>query len=114
MGFEPDVAVSDGAIAGDVEHLTGENRCASTAARELVVSGADDVVEPGVGEVPHVGDDDGAGRQRREERTRMHRLALTGVGEVVDMGELLGAHVEGAGEIPGRRHLLAVAGREVA
>jgi hypothetical protein len=34
----------------------------------------------------------------------MHGLALTGVGEVVDVQELLGAQVEGAGDgVPGRR-----------
>ena len=42
----------------------------------------------------------------------MHGLTLTGVGEVVDLQELLGAQVEGAGELA--REEASVASGEVA
>ena len=101
VGAEPDDAVGDRAVAGGVEHLAGDRGGAGTAAGEPVVAGADDMVEPGVGDVPHVGDDQGAGREGLEEGTGVHGLALAGVGEVVDVEELLGAEVEGAGQLAG-------------
>ena len=47
-------------------------------------------------------DHDGIGDQRLTARDAgVHGLALAGVGEVVDVEELLGAEVEGAGQLAG-------------
>ena len=43
----------------------------------------------------------GAGREGLEQRTGVHGLGLAGVGDVVDVEELLGAEVEGADQLAG-------------